>query len=219
MAVVIEGRVEEEMFLTSFLWEEAKHVEGFNRFIKEVIGEEIFDEAKKEALVPAYQTLFYEVLPETLNKLTTDASPENMARASVTYNMIIEGVLAETGYLTFHQTLASNNIMPGMVEFTAKLKQDESRHIAYGIFLLSRLISENGPSVWEAVQDQMQKVMGLAAMQIQQGNDLYDDDNMPFGLKKDAFTAYAQDQFMKRFARIERARNQTLEEIHAEAVG
>jgi len=197
MAVAKEGRVEEEMFLTSFLWEEAKHVEGFNRFIQEVIGEEIFNEAKKDALVPAYQTIFYEILPET---------------------MIIEGVLAETGYLTFNHTLAANNIMPGMIEFTAKLKQDESRHIAYGIFLLSRLISENGPSVWDAVQDQMQKMMVLAAMQIQQGNDLYPDDKLPFGLEKDAYTAYAQDQFMKRFARIERARNQTLEEIHAEAL-
>ena len=41
---------------------------------------------------------------------------------------------------------------------------------------------------------------------------------MPFGIVKGAFTPYAQDQFMKRFARIERARNQTLEEIHAEAL-
>lgn len=218
MAVAKEGRIEEEMFLTSFLWEEAKHVEGFSRFINEVIGPDMFAEAKKDALVPAYQTIFYEVLPECLNKLTTDASPENMARASVTYNMIIEGVLAETGYLAFHQTLEANKILPGMMEFTAKLKQDESRHIAYGIFLLSRLISENGPSVWDAVQDQMQKMMFLAAAQIQQGDDLYDDNNMPFGLKKGAFTAYAQDQFMKRFARIERARTQTLEEINAEAM-
>ena len=218
MAVAKEGRIEEEMFLTSFLWEEAKHIEGFSRFINEVIGPDIFAEAKKDALVPAYQTIFYEVLPDCLNKLTTDASPENMARASVTYNMIIEGVLAETGYLAFHQTLEANKIMPGMTEFTAKLKQDESRHIAYGIFLLSRLISENGPSVWEAVEDQMQKMITLAIAQVQQGDDLYEGDTLPFGLPKGGLTAYAQDQFMKRFARIERARTQTLEEIHAEAL-
>ena len=218
MAIAKEGRVEEEIYLTSFLWEEAKHMEGFTRIINEVIGEAVFTEAKKDALVPAYQTIFYEVLPETMNTLITDPSPENMARASVTYNMIIEGVLAETGYLAFHQTLSANNIMPGMVDFTAKLKQDESRHIAYGIFLLSRLISENGPSVWEAVQDQMQKMMVLAVAQIQQGDDLYDDNNLPFGVSKGAFVAYAQDQFMKRFARIERAKTQTLVEINAEAM-
>ncbi len=67
MAVAKEGRIEEEMFLTSFLWEEAKHIEGFSRFINEVIGPDLFAEAKKDALVPAYQTIFYEVLPATLN--------------------------------------------------------------------------------------------------------------------------------------------------------
>ena len=64
----------------------------------------------------------------------------------------------------------------------------------------------------------MQKVMAIAVKQIQEGDDLYDDNNMPFGLVKGAYTPYAQDQFMKRFARIERARNQTLAEIHAEAL-
>ena len=83
---------------------------------------------------------------------------------------------------------------------------------------MSRLISENGPSVWDAVQDQMQKMMVLAVMQVQQGDDLYEGDILPFGLKKGALTSYAQDQFMKRFARIERARTQTLDEIHAEAL-
>jgi ribonucleoside-diphosphate reductase beta chain len=33
-----EGRLEEEMFLTSFLFEEAKHVEFMNRFLTEVAG-------------------------------------------------------------------------------------------------------------------------------------------------------------------------------------
>jgi ribonucleoside-diphosphate reductase beta chain len=32
MVIAQEGRLEEEMFLTSFLWEEAKHVEFFSRF-------------------------------------------------------------------------------------------------------------------------------------------------------------------------------------------
>ena len=31
--VAAEGRLEEELYLTSFLWEEAKHVETFRRFL------------------------------------------------------------------------------------------------------------------------------------------------------------------------------------------
>lgn len=37
MAIAKEGRLEEEMFLTSFLYEEAKHVDFFNRFLSEVV--------------------------------------------------------------------------------------------------------------------------------------------------------------------------------------
>jgi len=216
MAVAKEGRIEEELFLTSFLWEEAKHTEGFNRFIKEVIDQDVFEEAKIAAEQPAYRTLFQETLPAVLNTLTVDASPENMARASVTYNMIIEGVLAETGYMVFNKALVENNIMPGMVEFTTKLKQDESRHIAYGIFLLSRLIAENGPSVWEAIEDQMNKMMAVVAQISVENNALYPA-KMPFGLQKDTSMNYAQDQFKKRFARLVKARTQTIAEIHAEA--
>ena len=38
MAIAQEGRLEEEMFLTTFLWEEAKHVDGFNLYIDAVLG-------------------------------------------------------------------------------------------------------------------------------------------------------------------------------------
>lgn len=35
-AIAGEGRIEEEMFLTAFLFEEAKHVDAFSRFVTEV---------------------------------------------------------------------------------------------------------------------------------------------------------------------------------------
>lgn len=216
MAVAKEGRLEEEMFLTSFLWEEAKHVEGFNRIISEVItnaGD------LNRFMTPSYKKIFYEMLPETLNALTHDASPVNQAKASVTYNMIIEGVLAETGYYSFYKVLDEHQIMPGIREFVGKLKQDESRHIAYGIFLISRLVAENGPEVWEAVESQMNKVMQPAMGQIAEAYALFGD-NIPFGMDLNEMSAYAMDQFQKRWARIERARSQSIEEIYkiAEAV-
>src|SRR5690242_19373040 len=39
MTVAREGRLEEEMFLTTFLWEEAKHTEFFRRILDEVVHE------------------------------------------------------------------------------------------------------------------------------------------------------------------------------------
>jgi ribonucleoside-diphosphate reductase beta chain len=37
LLVAQEGRIEEELYLTSFLWEEAKHVDGFCHFLDEVV--------------------------------------------------------------------------------------------------------------------------------------------------------------------------------------
>src|SRR5207245_10766486 len=36
MAIAAEGRLEEEIYLTSFLWEEAKHVAFFRRWLDQV---------------------------------------------------------------------------------------------------------------------------------------------------------------------------------------
>ena len=98
MAIAEEGRIEEEIFLTSFLWEEAKHVEFFRRWLDDVA---VARADLEHYLTPSYKQLFFVELPGALNALKTDRSVEAQIRASVTYNMIIEGVLAETGYHGF----------------------------------------------------------------------------------------------------------------------
>ena len=79
---------------------------------------------------PAYRTVFVDELPAALHGLVDDASPRAQARAAVTYNMIVEGVLAETGYRAYHATLEARGILPGMRELVRLVKRDESRHIA-----------------------------------------------------------------------------------------
>ncbi len=65
MVVAQEGRIEEEMFLTTFLFEEAKHTEFF-RLLLDAIGEtgdlSHFHSA-------TYRKIFYEILPEAMNRL------------------------------------------------------------------------------------------------------------------------------------------------------
>ncbi len=209
MVVANEGRLEEELFLTSFLWEEAKHVDGFNRFLMTVLDGKLPD--MSDLLVPSYKTIFYDILPSVMGALKDDPSPVNQAKASVTYNMIVEGVLAETGYYLLNHTLDKIGIMPGMREFTVKLKQDESRHVAYGIYLISRLVSENGDEVWEAVESQMNMLLPLAVNVVVEGYSMWDE--IPFGLDPNHFQEYAIDQFQKRFARIQKARNQSIAEV------
>lgn len=202
MAIAREGRLEEEIYLTTFLWEEAKHTEFFSLFLTQVPSEDIGDLTRFH--LPVYRKIFYDALPSAMNALLEDTSPAAQIRASVTYNMIVEGTLAETGYHAYYQMLADNDIMPGLRKGIGYLKQDESRHIAYGIYLLSRLLSEN-PHLWSVLESQMEQMLALALDNINELFEAYE--TLPFGLELSVFLEYATDQFQKRMDRIERAKD------------
>lgn len=203
-----EGRLEEEMYLTSFLWEEAKHVEAFRRFLDDV-ARETGDLSRYET--PAYRRIFHDELPTALGRLRSDPSPVAQAEASVTYNMIVEGVLAETGYHAYHSVLDRHGILPGMQTVVAHLKNDEARHLAYGVHLLSRLVAEHGDTVWQATEGRMERLLDPALEVVEEVFAAYE--VMPFGLCLEEFTEFAVDQFRRRLVRVEKARGQTLEEV------
>ncbi len=207
MTVAREGRIEEEMYLTTFLWEEAKHTDFFRRFLDEVTGQ---SSDLSRYRTPNYAAIFDEALPNALNRLAVDPSPEAQVRASVTYNMIVEGVLAETGYHAYHMMLARNHLMPGQLQGVMLLKQDESRHIAYGIYLISRLMAEH-PHLWNVAEETMNTLLMPALGVITEIFALYDP--VPFGLSVDEFAMYATMQYQKRYARLEAARGASLDAV------
>lgn len=209
MTVAREGRIEEEMFLTTFLWEEAKHTDFFQRFLNEVL--EVDGDELSHYHTADYHTLFYEALPQAMYRLTHDQSPEAQLIASVTYNMIVEGVLAETGYYSYFSMLKDNDLMPGNTRGIQKLKQDESRHIAYGIFLISRLVAAH-PHLWDIAETTMNNLFTPALGVISEIFEQYDP--VPFGLKLDDFVGYAMMHFQKRMNRIEQARGASLESVY-----
>lgn len=210
LAIAREGRLEEEMYLTTFLWEEAKHVDFFSRFMREVAG--VSGQLDHFMTGESYSAIFNVALPRALQALSADPSPAAQVRASVTYNMIVEGVLAETGYHAYFTALERNDLLPGVRHGIRLLKQDESRHIAYGVYLLSRLVSAE-PRLWNVVEETMNDLLTPALGVI---GDLFASyDVMPFGLVEDDFVDYALGQFQKRISRIERARDVTLAEVDA----
>jgi ribonucleoside-diphosphate reductase beta chain len=206
--VAREGRIEEEMYLTTFLFEEAKHTDFFRRFLDEVCDAPV---DLSHYHTNNYKQIFYEILPDALLGLKVDQSPAAQIRASVTYNMVVEGVLAETGYHAFFTMLERNDLMPGLRKGISLLKQDESRHIAYGVFLLSRLIAEN-PHEWENLEIYMNTQLPLAIGVI--GDTFARYEVVPFGLVEDDFVNYAMSQFSKRFERLEKAKGASLDEIN-----
>ncbi len=200
LVIASEGRLEEELFLTTFLFEEGKHMQFFRRFLDEVGGS---PDALDRFHTPSYRALFEQELPGAMRALLADRSPEAQARAAVTYNMVVEGVLAETGYESYHRMLEENDLMPGLRAGLVHVKQDESRHIAYGIYLLARLAAEHD-GVWSVIGTRMDELLPLALGVVSETFAPYDEP--PFGLREDEFVAYATGQFDKRLERIERAR-------------
>lgn len=206
-AVAREGRLEEEMYLTSFLYEEAKHVDFFNRFLTEVADSDC-DLSRYHT--ENYRLIFYEALPQTLQRLDDDPSPAAQLRASLTYNMVVEGMLAETGYHTYFTILERRDIMPAQREGIRLLKQDESRHIAYGVFLLSRLLAADA-ALWPLLEETLNELLLPAIGVI--GDAFAQYDPIPFGLVESDFVDYALVQFQKRVDRLERARGASLDDI------
>ena len=206
--VAREGRIEEEMYLTTFLFEEAKHTDFFRRFLDEVCEAPV---DLSHFHTDNYKTIFYEALPDALLGLKNDSSPAAQIRASVTYNMVVEGVLAETGYHAFFTMLERNDLMPGLRKGILLLKQDESRHIAYGVYLLSRLIAEH-PQEWDNLETHMNSILPLAIGVIGDAFARYE--VVPFGLVEEDFVNYAMAQFSKRFERLEKAKGASLDEIN-----
>ncbi len=214
MTVAAEGRLEEEIYLTSFLWEEAKHVEFFRRWLDEVA---VAKEDLAHYMTPSYRHLFLVELPSALSALKTDRSVEAQIRASVTYNMIIEGVLAETGYHGFRQSLEAAHKLPGLLDGIRLTSRDESRHIRYGVFLLDRLINQS-PDGWDVMNQRMNELLGPALGVVTEFWEHYDDENGPFGQRMDTYIDYASTQFDKRMKVLERDRGKSIDDIVKAAV-
>ncbi|WP_226654200.1 R2-like ligand-binding oxidase [Pseudalkalibacillus hwajinpoensis] len=207
MVIAKEGRLEEEMYLTTFLYEEAKHTEFFRIFLNEIGQTGDLSRFHSET----YHHIFYSILPEAMEKLQHDHSPEALAEASTVYNMFVEGVLAETGYFSFYESLAKANVMPGLMKGIGLLKRDESRHIGYGTFLLQRLIAEH-PQLFDLIQNKMNQLAPLAAQLTQEG--IGGRTYSAFGNTLDATMAFSKKQLSVRMEILARAKGKSINEIY-----
>lgn len=208
-AMSVEGRLEDEMYLTQFAFEEAKHVEVFRRWM-DAVGLEgdlhhLIDEN------PGYRKIFYEELPKALNALRTDPGPRAQVRAAVVYNHVVEGTLALTGYHAWRSVCVERAIMPGMQTLVQRIGDDERRHMAWGTFTCRRHVAADD-SLWEVVESTMNELLGPALELVSYPFGLFGDD-VPFGLSVDDFVSYATEKGMRRLGAIESARGRSLEEI------
>lgn len=202
-----EGRLEEEMFLTTFLFEEAKHTEFFRRFLDEV-AEDKSDLSRYHS--PAYQAIFYDRLPTAMDRLRHDHTREAIVEASITYNMIVEGVIAETGYFIFFESMKKRNLLPGLTEGITYVKMDESRHVGFGTYLIQRCLQDD-PGLWELVN---QKLSGFIPVLVQYLQENFGPENLPQGVDYTKFLTYSTNLLQSRLSTLRRALDHTIDEIY-----
>jgi len=207
-AMRAEGRLGDEMYLTQFAFEEAKHTQVFRLWL-DAVG--ITDDLQGYLdPLPSYRRIFYQELPDCLGALSTDPSPAAQVRASATYNHIVEGMMALTGYYAWHKICAGRNILPGMRELIARVGEDERRHMAWGTFTCRRHVAVDDAN-WTVFETRMNELIPLALQNGQEGTSIYD--TLPFGLSQDEILNYSQDRGMRRFATISSARGRPVGEI------
>lgn len=207
-AMRAEGRLADEMYLTQFAFEEAKHTQVFRLWL-DAVGltgdlQHYLDD------LPSYRQIFYEELPESLDALTRDPSPAAQVRASATYNHVIEGMMALTGYYAWQRICVDRGILPGMQELVRRIGDDERRHMAWGTFTCRRHVAGDDAN-WSVFETRMNELIPLALRNNEEGFALYDE--IPFNLTIDEFMVYASDKGTRRLATISSARGRPVADI------
>jgi ribonucleoside-diphosphate reductase beta chain len=208
-AMRAEGRLGDEMYLTQFAFEEAKHVQVFRMWLDAVGVTDDLHSYLDE--LPSYRQMFYDELPQCLSALSTDPSPAAQVRASVTYNHIVEGMLALTGYYAWNKVCVERGILPGMQQLIRHIGDDERRHMAWGTFTCRRHVAADDAN-WTVFETRMNELIPLGLGLVREGFALYDDPK-PFDLSEDEFLQYSTDKGMRRFGTISSARGRPLGEI------
>ncbi|BDB40060.1 MULTISPECIES: R2-like ligand-binding oxidase [Mycobacterium] len=208
-AMRAEGRIGDEMYLTQFAFEEAKHVQVFRMWL-DAVGVTNDLHGYLDPL-PTYRQIFYDELPDCLNALTKDASPAAQVRASVTYNHIVEGMLALTGYYAWNKICVERGILPGMQELIRRIGDDERRHMAWGTFTCRRHVAADDAN-WTVFESRMNELIPMALRLTEEGFALYGE-HPPFDLSQDEMLQYSMDKGMRRFGTISSARGRPVGEI------
>ncbi len=156
LAVALEG-IEDQMFVTTQMYEEAKHADFFDRYWREVVnpveetkGYEVTSPTDDRFFPENYDSLF-ESNERAMRRLLDDDTPENRVKAHANYHLVIEGILAQTAYYAIHKNFSEEiddyPHLPGLVEGFSNIRSDEGRHVGFGMHKIKQHITEDGVGI------------------------------------------------------------------------
>ncbi|MEA2330487.1 MAG: ribonucleoside-diphosphate reductase beta chain [Thermoleophilaceae bacterium] len=158
---------QEEAFLTTQQVDEARHMQFFDRYYREVMGvdhELISDRLAhvRRDVTDAFVELFDVRLVEMAQRLIENPRDlEAKVDFIVNYHMVIEGTLALTGQHFMLDHYEKEQLLPGFAEGFGNIARDEHRHVAYGTWFLQQKCAD--PAIRERVQRTLVELLPLAA--------------------------------------------------------
>lgn len=208
LAVVLDTP-EDQLFITTQLYEEAKHADFFDRYWRSVVhaaedrrGLDRSSPLEDRWFNESYIELF-DRNEQALHRLLDDDTPENRASAYCHYHLTIEGILAQTGYYGLQTTYGPGDevpelpYLPGLYEGLASIRSDEGRHVGFGMAKLKELISSGmvtADFLHETVNELIPLVNGIVEPPDEIGE--------PVGLGPEELTAYAAEKHTERMGQI-----------------
>ena len=171
---------QEEAFLTTQQVDEARHMQFFDRYYREVFALEEKDissrlQRVRENVTDAFVTLFDDNLVKEGQRLIENPGDVGAKVDFVTtYHMVIEGVLALSGQYFLTDFLEKRGILPGFLEGFRLISQDEHRHVAYGTWYLQQAAKD--PVLKQRIQDRLLELLPTAAgVLVPKGKDPFSD--------------------------------------------
>jgi len=173
LALVLDD-INDQMFISSQIYEEAKHTQFFDRYWREVVNP-VAEEKGFEVTEPTAQHYFpdgyielFDKTEDAMEELLQDDSPQKRAEAYCHYHLTVESVLAQTGYYGLESTFSDRGsdevaarelpTLEGLVEGVMNIRSDEGRHVGFGMQKVQSYVSE-GEVDPDVIQSTLQDLM------------------------------------------------------------
>jgi ribonucleoside-diphosphate reductase beta chain len=161
------GSEEEATFLSTQQVDEARHMQFYARFQDEVIAEPDVIAAHVERARSHVSDAFREIFDEQLVRahrqlLAEPGSDAAKVRFVTLYHLILEATLGLTSFKFTTDHLSRQSILPGFVEGYSMIHNDETRHIAYGVWFLREAV-RSSPQLAETIRQTLRDLLPSVA--------------------------------------------------------
>ena len=195
-----------EVFLSTQMVDEARHTVFFERWWREVCGTsakdmaELLVEIRPEAN-EGYNTLFYDRLPSTAQRLASNPKDFDAFVEGVTlYHIVIEATIALTGQRFELEAMREQGLTDrGFYQGFTAVARDESRHVNFGIKVLQDAVREDAQRYAPIIQKTLVECLPLISGTLDPPDPRFVTD---YGHTESEIVQYAIDSLNKRLRAI-----------------